>query len=383
MGENREYDAIAIGGGFFGCRIALSLREIFPRVLLVERAPDLLQRASWVNQARVHRGYHYPRSILTALRSRVNFSYFASEYADCIECDFEKYYAIARYFSKANLKQFKTFCARIGAPLHPASSKAAADFNPTLVEGVLTAIEYVFDADKLRERVREQLHERGIDVCLQTEARSLEPSATGGVAVEVRGGDGGVETLKAGLVFNCTYSALNRILAASGLDIIPLKHEFTEMALVEVPPALRNKGITVMCGPFFSLMPFPPRQLHTLSHVRYTPHCHWYDRPQEPLRTVRLPAAGHCPYRSRFPHIIRDASRYLPALRESRYVGSLWEIKTVLPRSEIDDSRPILFQRDRNLPGAISVLGGKIDNVYDLPQELKSITAGGPSVGKA
>ena len=28
---------------------------------------DLMQRASYANQARVHNGYHYPRSLLTAL----------------------------------------------------------------------------------------------------------------------------------------------------------------------------------------------------------------------------------------------------------------------------------------------------------------------------
>ena len=33
-----------------------------------------------------------------------------------------------------------------------------------------------------------------------------------------------------------------------------------------------------MCGPFFSLMPFPAAGLQTLSHVRYTPHFAWLER---------------------------------------------------------------------------------------------------------
>ncbi len=49
------------------------------------------------------------------------------------------------------------------------------------------------------------------------------------------------------------------------------------MALMKMPPALNELGITVMDGPFFSLMPFPARSLHTLSHVRYTPHFSWQD----------------------------------------------------------------------------------------------------------
>ena len=89
--------------------------------------------------------------------------------------------------------------------------------------------------------------------------------------------------LRAGRVFNCTYSQLNALLYRSGLPAVPLKHELAEMALVDVPPQLKSLGITVMDGAFFSCMPFPPRGLHTLSHVRYTPHGHWYDGlPGEP-----------------------------------------------------------------------------------------------------
>ena len=67
-------DALVVGGGFYGCGIAAALRQRhgLARVLVVERETDLLARASYVNQARVHNGYHYPRSFMTAYRSRVS-----------------------------------------------------------------------------------------------------------------------------------------------------------------------------------------------------------------------------------------------------------------------------------------------------------------------
>ncbi|MGH7222539.1 MAG: hypothetical protein ACRELF_04890, partial [Gemmataceae bacterium] len=74
--------------------------------------------------------------------------------------------------------------------------------------------------------------------------------------------------------------------------------------------------------------------------------------------------------RSHFIWMLRDATRYLPILNECRYVDSLWEIKTVLPRSEFDDSRPILFQRHHGLENLHCVLGAKIDNVFDLLDEM-------------
>ena len=45
------------------------------------------------------------------------------------------------------------------------------------------------------------------------------------------------ETIMAGQVFCCSYAQLNAPGAASGFTCVPLKHELTEMALVE-PPAV-------------------------------------------------------------------------------------------------------------------------------------------------
>ena len=49
------------------------------------------------------------------------------------------------------------------------------------------------------------------------------------------------------------------------------------MILCEVGESLRNVGITVMDGPFFSLMPFGQTGLHSLTSVTFTPHETSYD----------------------------------------------------------------------------------------------------------
>jgi hypothetical protein len=67
---------------------------------------------------------------------------------------------------------------------------------------------------------------------------------------------------------------------------------------------------------------------------------------------------------------VRDAARFLPALAKCEQHGSLWEVKTVLPRSETDDSRPILFRPNHGAPNYHVVMGGKIDNVYDVADEI-------------
>jgi hypothetical protein len=66
----------------------------------------------------------------------------------------------------------------------------------------------------------------------------------------------------------------------------------------------------------------------------------------------------------------RDASRYMPCLSQLAQTGSLFEVKTVLVKNELDDGRPILFERHEDLPGCYSILGGKIDNIYDIIERL-------------
>src|SRR4029079_66608 len=83
---------------------------------------------------------------------------------------------------------------------------------------------------------------------------------------------------------------------------------------------------------------------------------------------------------SRWLHMVRDAERYLPAMRATRYVESLWEMKTLMPRSEQDDSRPILLRRSAECPACMSVLGAKIDSVYDVEDALR--TALGDPAGR-
>ena len=111
-----ETDAAVIGGGFFGCHIALALKSHgFERVHLIEREQGLMRRASFANQARVHNGYHYPRSLTTALSSHHNFGRFVREYAFAIVPGIDMIYAIATT-SRISANQFARFCDEIGAP---------------------------------------------------------------------------------------------------------------------------------------------------------------------------------------------------------------------------------------------------------------------------
>jgi len=372
-GSNTHRDAVIIGGGFFGAYMALLLKERGFSPIILEREPDLMLRASFNNQARVHNGYHYPRSMITAVRSRVNFPRFTEEFPECIFDGFEKYYAVSRMYSKVSANQFERFMMRAGVEYEPASGDIVKLFDPCLTERVWKVREVVFDALVLKQLIGKRLKDQGIPIVFGCEVQKILQMTGNLLKLECSSGRRKL-TFETGLAFNCSYSGINRIRMASGLKLIPLKQELTELALIEPPAELKNISVTMMCGPFFSLLPFPCNGKWTLSHVRLTPHHHWMEDSCGNYRDAYEMLALY--NRTSFASLmIRDASRYLPLMRHCSCSGSLWEIKTTLPQSEVDDSRPILIHRDGELPQLITILGGKIDNVYDLEGEMEGILA--------
>jgi glycine/D-amino acid oxidase-like deaminating enzyme len=361
------FDAAIIGGGFYGAAIAIYLAQKrgLSKVLLLEREPKLLTRASYNNQARVHNGYHYPRSFTTGYRSRVNLSRFVRDWPEAVKRDFVSLYAVARGSSKVTAKQFERFCGEIGAPLRSPDPTLRSLFDSRMVEGVFLVEEYAFDSVSLARWAVETLQASRVEVCCNALVTGIERDSDGVLKLAVRDKDEARE-IACRYAFNCTYSGLNQLGGDVSGTHAELKQEIAELALVEAPPLLRGLGVTVIDGPYFSMMPFPARGLHTLSHVRYTPHLFWRDRP------------GVDPYgklaeyerESRVERMIRDAGRFLPAIHQAKHVDSIFEVKTVLIKNEADDGRPILFEKSSTLPGYFAVLGAKIDNIYDVLERL-------------
>ena len=359
-----DYDYVIIGGGFYGCCLALYLRSISKRILLVEASDQLLGRASRVNQARVHTGFHYPRSAVTAVKSMLLHRRFLEDFPDAVVDDFEMLYAVARRRSKVTAKKFYRMFRDMGAPIKPASLHQMKLFDDGMIESAFSCFEVAFDYAVLKQQMFERLENAKVVVRLSTEVITLtarEDSIIVGLS------DGSEATAK--YAFNITYSQINAVLTKANLPTPHLKHELAELALVEPPKEMEGIGVTVMDGPFFSCMPYPSEKLYSLTHVRYTPHESWVDNarmcdPYEYFANRNL--------ETRYPHMLRDAQRFMPCLEKTQYKKSIFDVKTVLVKNEHDDGRPILYQQKPKDSRVISILGGKIDNIYDLFDLVRS-----------
>lgn len=354
----REVDYLVIGGGFYGCCLALFLRSISARVLLVEAGDTLLDRASRVNQARIHTGFHYPRSALTAVKSMLLHRRFMDDFPEAVVDDFQMLYAIARHRSKVSAKRFYRMFRDIGAPIRPALPSQEALFDQSMVEGVFACSEAAFDYSVLRRLLAARLDRAGVDVLMSTAVEAVE-DRPGSVMATLSDGS----EVAARYAFNITYAGINAVLDRSRLPRAQLKYELAEIALVEPPEELKNVGVTLMDGPFFSCMPYPSEGLHSLTHVRYTPHDSWTDDAGPGMSPGHLQEAVA---NSRVQHMIHDGRRYLPSLDRAIPRKSIYDVKTVLTKNERDDGRPILYQRKPSGSRVLSILGGKLDNIYDL-----------------
>ena len=365
---------VIIGGGFYGLSIAIFLREKlkFKDIVVIEKEAAPMMRSSYVNQARVHNGYHYPRSVLTGYRSAANFPRFVKEHRDAIVDNFDKYYATSSILSKVNAAQFKKFCEKIDVKIEDAPDHISNMFNLRLTEKAFKVQEYAFESHVLRDFLLDKAKRLGgIVIHTQEAVKSVKQSADELVVVKTNN-----TTYTASSVLNCAYSQINCLHRASDLPLIPVKHELTEMCLIKLPERLKRFSITMMDGPFFSIMPFPSRGLHTLSHVRYTPHQSWVDDEKTPKQhhdTHRYFA--EYPLKSNYKKMYADVVRYIPALKDIEAADSISEIKTVLLKSENDDSRPILFKPHFGLKNYTCIMGGKLDNIYDVFRELELLYA--------
>ena len=85
-----KYDRIIIGAGLYGLYAALFCSRRGMNVIVLECDKEPFMRATTINQARVHQGYHYPRSLSTAMRSANYFDRFNNDFGFCVNSEFDQ-----------------------------------------------------------------------------------------------------------------------------------------------------------------------------------------------------------------------------------------------------------------------------------------------------
>lgn len=371
-----KYDKIIIGAGLYGLYSALFCCNRGQKVIVLECDPTPFRRATFINQARVHQGYHYPRSISTAMKSAGYFERFNKDFAFCINKEFDQIYATSSEYSWSNGKQFKEFCKAANIPceeLHPSNY-----FKDGMCDGVFRTREYTYDAMILKDYYLEELAKfpDAVQIKYGVNITGIDKDTD---AYIINTADG--ISYRAGFVLNATYAGTNQILDMVGFEKFEIKYELCEIILCNVNNKLKDIGFTVMDGPFFSIMPFGKTGYHSLTSVTFTPHTTSYEGVptfscQEKSKgfcsTYHLGNCNDCPAKpvTAFPYMANLARKYMLDDYGFEYEKSLFSMKPILMSSEIDDSRPTVIRKYSEKPTFVGVLSGKINTVYDLDEVL-------------
>lgn len=377
----KVYDKIILGAGMYGLYSAYYCGQKGQHILVLDVDYGPFKRATYINQARVHMGYHYPRSYSTAIKSRNYFERFVNDFDFCIEKSFKKIYATSSCFSWTNAKDFEKFCVNTNTPCN--SINPLEYFNKGVCDGAFETIEYTYDANILMNFFMDNIRKnKDTELCFGIKLLSIKKDDDSGLYEIKYMGDGSEYMVYTPFLLNTTYASVNQVLNLAGFDTLKIKYELCEIILCNVDKYLKEVGITVMDGPFFSIMPFGKTGLHSLTSVTFTPHITSYSAlPRFDCQKNKdsfcsenqLANCNECNYKpeSAYLYMSKLAKKYLND-KYSNFVfnRSLFSIKPILQSSEIDDSRPTVIKKYSSNPIFVSVLSGKINTVYDLDEVL-------------
>ncbi|HYN95512.1 MAG TPA: FAD-dependent oxidoreductase [Pilimelia sp.] len=338
-------DRVAVvGAGIFGVTAAIHLARAGHVVTVFDRAADILAAASSINQRRLHRGYHYPRSPTTVRSALEGVASFRAEYADAVVTGQRHYVAIARSGSLVDAATYMRFCEQMELDYreeHPPFLRREP------VEVALRVREWSIDVDVLRDVSWRRLANAGVSVELGRACTLADFGDFDHVVVAVYGN---VNAVVSGIPGACRN----------------YQFEVCEKPVLRLSPAYRGTSTVVLDGPFMCVDPIQGTDRFLAGNVRHAIHAMTIGRyPLVPnyLRGslnngIRPPSRA-----SRFPEFVADAARFFIGFERAEHVGSMYAIRAVLPGMEDTDARPTLVQRldERTL----TIFSGKIVTCVD------------------
>lgn len=366
------YDVVIIGAGIYGIEASMHSKLKNKKVLVVEKENDIFLGASYTNQARLHNGYHYPRSYETVQEVVDTFESFAEKYKFAINSKFKSIYAIAKEGSQVNAEQFEKFCDDFKIPYKRVNPDLY--FKPNTVEAAYETVEYVFDSQKTKQFYLKKLKDyKNITFKFNSFIEKVKKEKESYLLTLNTG-----KIVKTPYVINTTYAAVNTINRLFNEEYYEIKYQLCEMILGRWN--VEDLSITVMDGKFFSCMPFGKNDIQTLTTVGHTPHETCYEHlpkfkcqeNNEFCSSERIGNCNLCPKKpkTRFDDMMKIYKTFMKDDFKYEYGKSLFTIKPTLISSEVDDGRPTIVKKYREKPTYVSCLSGKFSTIYMLDEFL-------------
>jgi len=269
---------------------------------------------------------------------------------------FPNYYAIAKEGSLTSTTEFIDFCDKVGIAYEE-------DFpdknllNRSMVDSCFKVPEPIFDYNILKRIIFEKLRNlRSLNVILDSCCTGIRKKAN---LFEVRIGD---KFKEYDVVINATYSSINQINSMLGLKLNRLRFEDVFIPYFLYP--CDKFGLTVMDGPFCSVMPKGNNKNEfLLYHVQHSVKSKQIGELIE-LKKQDITNAD-------FEKIFQDSKRFYPFLKDATQFGYWQTTRAVYDNTQ--DARVTELYEYPTLDNYFTVLSGKITTCIKLASKLKNI----------
>lgn len=355
MDQKSRTNIAIIGAGIFGVTTALLLESKGYDVHIYEKEKDIFEAATGINQYRIHRGYHYPRSFETISSSLISETSFRDWYQGSILDHFEHNYAIAKEGSKVDAKQYEDTLSRFNLSFEKINQPL---LNEESIESVYKVKESLVDIVKLKSNVKEKLGNSKIKIFFSNQVSADELKS------------------KYDFIIVSAYAGINSALGRNIKHDI-YQYEICEKPVIELPLEFKNVSIVVMDGPFTCIDPLRDTGLHVMGNVVHAIHStNTGDLPEIPRKIRGLLNSGIIknPEVTNFNLFMETANYFMPKTKNAKHIGSMFTIRTVLPFVDSTDTRPTLVRRIDDQ--VISIFSGKLSNCVKAAEDTLAIIEG-------
>ena len=309
-----------IGGGWVGCHLAMAFRDE-AEVTLYEKNHTLISETSFINQNRLHYGYHYARNAATRRLCATTFVRFMEDYGNVVHDVDDNYYAVSE---DESLLDAETISTILGHGPHEVLDAQLFCHTSLLLNTTEKRISAIEASDYFQWHLNSLVKREAIK---KENLQSLKQDYD--------------------LVFDCTNNSL--------LEPLP-SHFFEAVAMFIYRPKkpLPFGALTYIDGELFSIYPYNDK-CFSLSHVKYG--------------IMPGNSLGNADDTRR--KIEQHVERYWPDFADSfDYLFPTLSIKAKTKDSSANRT-PLMRQED-NL---FSFFTGKIQGIYAIEQMARQIIA--------
>jgi len=318
---------VIIGAGWYGLHLAVELKKRGIPYIVYEKSDRLFSGASYKNQNRLHQGFHYPRSFETRMQSKTGFEKFVQEYGFLTNEINSNIYAIP-YESNIDFKTCLQIFESSGLSFDIVNLAALPDI---IFEGAFKVSER-FICPILARRYFESLK-------LNIRYNSLVSMSDQKLLMEGK-------KIDYDILFDCSYGSM--ITNDSFFEEFFLTH------IVKLDPSTEFDALTVIDGKFFSIYPFTDGR-HTITHVKLG----IIDKSFDLGASERL-----------YNETVADMENFVPGIRRKLTLLGSYVSRKYKAHSKSDFRGTKIISNSNNI---YSVIGGKIDTIFEIDEFIESI----------